>query len=101
MAYNFLGLNLTPSHDKNMLQEIHLFPGKLTFHPVGKKFVFTKLTQNLFQIFRMLLCHLKIHQDIININDHELIQLFMENQVHEVVIIDETLHNLNGIIKNL
>ncbi len=25
----------------------------------------------------------KIHQDIINVNDHELVQLFMEDGVHE------------------
>jgi hypothetical protein len=38
--------------------------------------------QNIFQMLHMLLCCFKRHQDIINIDDHELIQLFMENLVH-------------------
>jgi hypothetical protein len=44
---------------------------------------------------------LGIHQDIININDHELIQFFLENKAHVwVVTIDGALHNLNGITIN-
>jgi hypothetical protein len=31
----------------------------------------------------MFLHHRGVHQDIININDHEFIQLSMENGVHE------------------
>jgi hypothetical protein len=31
----------------------------------------------------MFFCYLGIHQYIINIDDHELIQLFMENGIHK------------------
>ncbi len=49
----------------------------------------------------MLFNCLGIHQDIININDHELVQLFMDNRAHvRVVTIDGALHNLNVITIN-
>ncbi len=49
----------------------------------------------------MLFNSLGIHQDIININDHELVQLFMDNRAHVwVVTIDGALHNLNVITIN-
>ncbi len=34
-------------------------------------------------MFRMFFCCLGIHQDVINVNDHELFQFFMEDWIHE------------------
>jgi hypothetical protein len=49
----------------------------------------------------MFLCYLGVHQYIINIDDHELIQLFVENKVHEGGERQQNIeHNLNGITKN-
>jgi hypothetical protein len=62
-----------------MPQEIHLFLGKLIFCLNGKEFIFSKLIQNIFQVFHVLVHHLGIQQDVINVNDHELIQHFMED----------------------
>jgi hypothetical protein len=63
--------------------EIHLFLGKFIFHPISKDFVLTEFTQNIFQVLRMFFCGLGVHQDIINVDDHELIQLFEEDGVHK------------------
>ncbi len=49
----------------------------------------------------MLFNELGIHQDIINTNDHEFVQFFMENKAHvRIMTIDGALHNLNGITIN-
>jgi hypothetical protein len=42
-----------------------------------------ELVQNIFQMFYMFFCHLGIHQDIINMDDHKLVQFFMENGIHK------------------
>jgi hypothetical protein len=44
--------------------------------------------------------YLGIHQYIINIDDHECIQLFMESRVMKVVNVNEALYNPNGITRN-
>jgi hypothetical protein len=59
------------------------FLGKFAFHLVGKRFVFMELTQNILKVLCMLFYCFGVHQDIINVNDHKLVQLFMENKVHE------------------
>jgi uncharacterized membrane protein AbrB (regulator of aidB expression) len=64
-------------------KEVHLFLGKFIFHLVAKNFVLTQFTQNIFQVFYMLLCGLGVYQYIIHVDDHELIQLFVEDGVHK------------------
>jgi len=59
------------------------FLSKLTFCLVGKKFVLTKLVQNTLKVFYMLFYYLGVHQDIINVNGYKLVQLLMEDKVHE------------------
>jgi hypothetical protein len=80
MACNFLKSNLTliltrcAQKSPSLRRQIHL---------IGKIFVLAELTQNIFQVLRMLFCGLGIHQDIINVDDHELIQLFVEDGIHK------------------
>jgi len=62
-----------------MLQEIRFFLGKFTFRPNGNEFIFSELIQNIFQVFHVFFHHLGIQQDVINVNDNKLIQLFMED----------------------
>ncbi len=59
------------------------FLGTLAFHFVGKKFVLMELTQNILKMFCMFFYCLGVHQDIINVNDHKLVQFLMEDKVHE------------------
>jgi len=46
-------------------------------------------------MFHVLFYNLGIHQDVININDHEHVQLFIENEFIKVMNIDKALHNPN------
>jgi len=62
-----------PFSRHDMPQEVHLLLGKVTFHPIGKDFIFTVFIQNIFQMFCMFFRRLGIHQDIVNINDHKSI----------------------------
>jgi hypothetical protein len=59
------------------------FLGKFAFHLIGKKFVLMELTQNILKVFYMLFYYFGVPQDIINVNDHKLVQFFMEVKVHE------------------
>jgi hypothetical protein len=67
-----------------MPKEVQLLLGKFIFCPIGgKEFILSELIQNIFQVFCMFFSSLWIHQDIIDIDDNGLVQLFMEDGIHE------------------
>jgi hypothetical protein len=102
MACNFLGSSLTSSLDRMCPRKfISLdFLGKLTFRLVNKKFVLTELTQNILKVFYMFFYYLGVHQDIINIDDHKLVQFSWKIKFMKAMNIDGMLHNPNGINRN-
>jgi hypothetical protein len=75
----FLGSGLTPSFDRICPKKSISFWANSLFALMAKSFFSLKLIQNIFQVFHVIFLHLGIQQDVINVNDHEFIQLFMED----------------------
>jgi hypothetical protein len=84
------GLNLMRVHEKaisknNITHEFHLRFMESTFFQFGIKINFSKLFQNNTYMVLMV-CHvLKKNEDVIDIIDHKIIQIFIEDIIHHML----------------
>ena len=65
-----------------MAQKLHFGFVENALRELGVEAFVLHHLQNLFQIFCMLGCVLTIHQNIVQINDHELINVRREDAIH-------------------
>ncbi len=80
----------------DVVEKFHFDLMKFTFFQLGIKFDFSKLVQNNLNMSSMLFQVLGENEDVINVIDHEIIQVLMKNIIHEVLKDSKCIRKANG-----
>ncbi len=95
------GLNLMKVHanaisKNNITQEFHFKFMESTFFQFGIKINFSKFFQNnMYMVF--MVCHvLWENEDVINVTNHKIIQIFMEDIIHHMLKNNKCINKAKG-----